>query len=344
MIALVVLFLLGLLASALFSGFENGMIQVRQARLDHAVSEGSSSAAKMKFFLDNPAKMLGCILLGNVLANVFTAIFFDELVRALIERAGIDWLADETASEQTLAITSFLVTTSLTLLMLIFGEVTPKVWFRQAPFRRCRIAVWPVFLFFKFSTHVVALLSAITMFIQRKVLRERDGSDLPASQMREDLGHMLQESEEAGLLSPSIRDMMQTALDLPNRTARSIMVPRSAVTCVSARATLASAAEQALQAGCARLPVVTTEGEWIGIFSLYDVLFRVSRERWKEESVTRWMRPLTQVQPNTPLRDILQIANRNRSPLMVVIGYTSEPLGIVTTHDVTSTLFANLEN
>ena len=123
---------IGIALSALFAGFENGMVSIRKARLDHAVEQGSWTAKLIKRMLDNPSSMLATVLLGTNLAHCMTAIYFSKLFHA------------DTLWKQCLTVAA------LTLIMLIFAEITPKIWFRQRPYERCKATVLPVYAFFLF--------------------------------------------------------------------------------------------------------------------------------------------------------------------------------------------------
>jgi CBS domain containing-hemolysin-like protein len=333
MILLAILVFAGLLASACFSGFENGMIQVRQARLDTAVESGSGGARLIKFFLERPAVMLSTILLGNNLSNCFTAIFFDEFVR----------LAIEPLPKVEPLVASAVASAALTVVVLIFGEVTPKVWFRQRPFYRCQIFVYPIFAFYKLTAWVVSLLSWLTQQLDR--LSEQGPHESgKTGHLREEFRHLLIESETDGLIEPDVRQLLDDGLDFHRYVVSDIMLPRAQVRAVTAGTGLSAAVAYASEHGLSRLPVARDDDgtEWAGVFSVYDAIFRVPRDRWDACTVLDVIRPMTTIHAAAPINAVMTLSRANKSPLLVVVDERGAQRGVVTTQDMAALLFGKV--
>ena len=105
-----------LLVSAFFSGSETGMMALNRYRLRHQrkKSAGARRAAKL---LEKPDKLIGLILIGNNSVNILAAIIANMLAIIYVCEAAAPWVA----------------TASLTILVLVFSEVTPKTIASQNP-------------------------------------------------------------------------------------------------------------------------------------------------------------------------------------------------------------------
>lgn len=332
MVILLLLTIIGIFISACFSGFENGMLRVRRARLKRAVDQGSRTAERMAFFLERPALMLGTILLGNNLANCFTAIFFDEWVQRVFA----------TQSARDPLLTSIVASAVLTLVILIFGEVTPKVWFRQHPFYRCQRFVYPIFAFYRATAHIVNGLSTFSFWLERRFAPTMVSSGSSAH-AREDFRLTLLESEEAGTISTDARRLLDDALEFHNHRVSDIMTPRERVRTIPATMDLASAVAFAAEHDVSRLPVRDNEtGQWLAIFSVYDAIFSVNDKRWPHEQVLDHVRPLTTINATAPIDRVLPLARNNDSPLMAVVDDHGHSIGIVTTENVVDPLFRDV--
>ena len=325
---LITLTFLLILASACFSGFENGIIAVRRARLEHAVLQNSTAAGLMQKFLDRPAIMLATILLGNNLCNCFSAILFDEVV------------AGHEASMWVSAAGSAI----LTVLVLVFGEVTPKLWFRQRPYFRCRLLIYPMYLFHLLMYPFIWVLAGATHMVNHLFGDHGDVDVARIKISREEFRILLSESESAELLDPEARQLLHNALEFHDHVVRDVMAPRDQVQCVAADATLAEAVALSRRCNLSRLPV-TRQGSdtWIGIFNVYDAIFSADRGNWDDESVIDFVRPLVNISEHASVNQVMTQSRSTRSPILVVTDNNNHQRGIVTPMDVTYPLVGKLK-
>ncbi len=328
MLILIILTVAFLLASACFSGFENGMMSVRQARLDHAVATGSRSARVMQRFLQQPALMLGTILLGNNLANCFTAIFFDEII----------------GTYQNSMLLSVSCSGVLTVVVLVFGEVTPKVWFRQQPFARCQLLIYPIYIFHWIFFPFIKVLTFVTLAINRIVGREPDTA-VDLNVVRDDFRLMLHESVEAELIDTEAKRLMENALGFHKKKVRDLMTPVEKVISLPGSWTLAEAVEKAKACRLSRFPVYRHDdaSDWMGVFTIYDVLFKVLPDDWHRNTVIDYVRPLPNISEDAPIHQILLRSRILKSPMLTAEDANGRPAGVITVTDVVQPLFGDLQ-
>ena len=198
-----------LLISAFFSGSETGMMSLNRYRLRHQrkKSSGARRAAKL---LATPDRLIGLILIGNNAANILAAIIANMLAILYVGEAAAPWVA----------------TATLTILMLVFSEVTPKTIAAQNPewfaFKASHILkplmmiIWPlVWAVNKLTNGLIKLLGFDPN------ASHDDGLDTEELRSVVDVsGHKISDSHQG---------MLKGILDLENVTVEDIMIPRNEI-------------------------------------------------------------------------------------------------------------------
>jgi Mg2+/Co2+ transporter CorB len=105
----ILLFTLGLLASAVFSAAETAIVSANRTRLSHRAEEGDRAAIRTLRFLDDPRRLFGATLVGNNLATVFVATLATLWFSHRFGEGAVPW-----------------VVLGLTVLLLVVGEIVPK--------------------------------------------------------------------------------------------------------------------------------------------------------------------------------------------------------------------------
>lgn len=329
MIAYLLIFGGCLLGGAVFAGFETGMISIRRARLDHAVKNGSRTAAEIAALLQKPAIMLGTVLLGTNLCYSFAAVYFDELIQLL----GV-------SEPVTLAAPPVLA-----VFILVFGEILPKGWFRQHPLRRCAIFVYPIWLFqrlfFPFVMGIGWISHAFSRLLSSDVSSSAHGQ---TAVMREEFRLLLLESEETGRIDSEARLLLDNALDFHDIRIGDIMTPGEQVQTIEINMTLADAVQLAEKTGFYRFPVAdpAQNGRWIGILSTYDAIFRVDPEKWAETPVFQYLRPAISLSAADRIDLVLPRLRAARAQIAFVTDQQDNQSGVVSARDVITPLFGQL--
>ena len=198
-----------LVLSGFFSGSETALMTLNRYRLRHKADQGHRGAILARRLLDRPDKLIGLILLGNNFVNILAS----SLATVIALKLG---------GEGAIAIAAGL----LTLVILIFSEVTPKTLAALHPELIAYPAAYIYTPLLKLLQPVVWAVNVITNGLLRLL-----GVRLDAQQ-----GHALSQEElrtvvnEAGAMIPErSRDMLLAILDLENATVEDIMIPRNEV-------------------------------------------------------------------------------------------------------------------
>ncbi len=202
------LFLFGLVLSALFSGSETGMYRVSRTRLVLDALGGSRSARALIWLLNRPTIYVATALVGNNLANFLTSFAIVTAVAAIFGESFIAELVGPML---------------LTPMVFVFGELLPKLWFFQAPYRLLGIVKPFLLLSTLIFLPVSSLLALLAMALS--ALTGQAPFRLRMVMARGELTQLLRAGEEAGILHSGQRSLAGQLFDVGNEPAISFAVP-----------------------------------------------------------------------------------------------------------------------
>jgi Mg2+/Co2+ transporter CorB len=198
-----------LVLSGFFSGSETALMTLNRYRLRHRADQGHRGAKLARKLLDQPDKLIGLILLGNNFVNILAS----SLATVIAIKLG---------GEGAIAIAAGI----LTLVILIFSEVTPKTLAALHPEAIAYPAAYVYTVLLKVLQPVVVAVAFITNGLL-KLLGVRTDAAEGSALSREELRTVV---IEAGAMIPErSRDMLVAILDLENAVVEDIMIPRNDV-------------------------------------------------------------------------------------------------------------------
>ena len=123
------------------------------------------------------------------------------------------------------------------------------------------------------------------------------------------------------------------------------MIFKNDVKSLSSDMTIKQAVTYASGMKISRFPVFHPQDpeKWIGIFTLYDAIFRIKESDWENKTIKENIRPLLSVPQESKPNDVLQRSQTARSPMLAVVNQSNEFIGIITANDVLKPLFGDLE-
>ena len=311
----VLLFIL-LLLSAFFSSAETAFLSLDRVRLEHRLREGVPGAHLVSTLLERPHRLLSAILLGNNLVNTGAAAVGTAIAAELITGGGGILAA----------------TITITLLLVLFGEVTPKTMALSHAFAFTRIYAVPLRFWASLNRPIVAMLDALT----RLLIRLFGGEQLtgaPALSAAE-LRTAIRIGAEAGALETEASERMLGALTLEQRQVQEIMVSRMDMVAVPQDQPLIEVAAQLSKVGFQRLPVYAASPEEVTGYIHVSDLNAAHLEGLGDRTARDIMRPAIFQSEHAPIANVLELM-RNRGAYLVMLvdefGVTS---GLVTLEDI----------
>lgn len=204
----ILLFLFGLVLSAFFSGSETGLYRVSRTRLVLDGLSGSRSAKALIWLLNRPTIFVATALVGNNLANFLTSFAIVLAVSSMYGDSSIAELVGPIL---------------LTPIVFVFGELLPKFWFFQAPYRLLNL-VRPMLFAATLLFLPISLLLAL-LGVALRALTGQTPFRLRLAMARGELAQVLRAGEEAGILQAGQRSLAEQLFDAGNELAISFAVP-----------------------------------------------------------------------------------------------------------------------
>lgn len=310
---LILFFLLFL--SAFFSSSETALMSLNRYRLRHLEQEGHRGAMMASQLLSRPDRLIGLILLGNNFVNI--------LASAIATVIGIKLLGENGIVAATFA---------LTLIVLLFAEVTPKTLAALHPER----VAFPASFILKPLLWILYPLVWFTNSITNRMVRLFGVSPEDAATTAINTEELRVALVEAGSMIPTRhKDMLMSILDLEKVTVNDVMVPRNEIEGLDINTPFADIVKQLSHCGHTRLPVYEdTMDNIVGILHLRKALHLITQDNLTPETLSGIIKNAYFVPEGTPLNTQLINFQRNRRRTGLVVDEYGDLLGLITLEDI----------
>ena len=300
-----------ILISAFFSSSETSMMSLNRYRLKHLKGTGHRGAQRAIRLLQRPDRLIGLILIGNNLVNILASAIATVIAIRLFGDAGIA-----------------IATLSLTLVILIFAEITPKTIAALHPERVAFPASAVLVPLQKLLMPLVLAINWLTNGILKLMgFSPDEAGDDAVSQ--EELRTIVTES--ASMIPSRHRRMLVNILDLEQMTVNDIMAPRNEIYGIDIEAPDEAIMRQLKSSAHTRLPIYGDDINQIeGVFHMRNLsrvldAGRLNRQALREEAEAPYFIP-----ENTPLNT--QLLQKKR--LGMVVDEYGDILGLVALEDI----------
>ena len=314
----VVAILILILLSAFFSSAETALTTVNKHRLRALAEEGNRNAQRVLKLIENPAKMLSAILIGNNIVNISASALTTTVTTNVF---GSKFVGVSTGI--------------LTLVVLLFGEITPKSLATLYNEKIALIYIHVVAPLVTLLTPVIWLvdkLSGIIFFILRV---DRDAAN---NQMTEgELRTIVDVSVEDGVIEKEEKSMINNVVDFGDSKAKDVMVPRADMALVSVDATFDEVFEIFNEEHYSRLPVYDDNKDTvIGIVYLKDLFFFQNQNDNKKMafSIRNIMREPFFVYEYQKTSSIMAEMRNRFVSLAIVLDEYATAVGLITIEDL----------
>ena len=309
-----------LLLSAVFSATETAYTSLSFVQLKTLENRRKRSSRVAYKLSQNRDALLTTVLVGNNVVNIS--------VSALVTTFAIEYFSSQAVGY---------ATGLLTLVILIFGEITPK---QLALTHNMKIAVfmaYPIRFISIVLFPVVWLLRQFSSLITRLFASHAE----PAI-TTEGVMHMVDAAEDEGLVDQYESDRMQRAIHFSETQVRTIMTHRTNVFCISDELTIRDAFPSIVKSGFSRVPVFHGSAEnIIGIVLVRDIL-RAQLEKRMDKSISTILRKPIFVPEQMHLDDVFFLFKKDKLQQAIVLDEYGGFSGVVTMEDVAEQLFGEL--
>jgi gliding motility-associated protein GldE len=320
-VSLAVLFLL----SAFFSGSETAYLAVSRAKIRKLAKDGDPRAKVLLHLIEHPNRVIVTILVGNNLVNITAASLATSLAIEAFGSKGIG-----------------IATGVVTLIVLIFGEITPKSYSATNAEKVALFVARPIYLLMKLLAPLVLLLSKFA-----KLLVKSFGGEVKLGPFitEEELKMLVEVGEEVGAIEKEEKEMISGIFEFGDTDVKEIMVPRIDMKCIEAGESIETARKLILETGHSRIPVY--EGSIdniIGILYAKDLLKYLNSKGAKPKSLREIIRPAYFVPETKKLDDLLREFQQNRVQIAIVVDEYGGTAGMVTLEDILEEIVGEIKD
>ena len=307
---LTLLFLL--ILSGVFSGSETALVSISLARAEALFREGRPGATALYRLKTNPARMLITILIGNNVVNIAAS--------AIATVVATEWLGH---------IGPGIAVGVLTILILVFGEITPKSLATRYSERISLVIAPLMYGFMRAIYPLVWVFNRFTNYVQHLSGSERDPIVTEA-----ELITMMEHGEEEGTIEADEREMIERIFILNDLRAADVMTPISRVFSLDGRRTLADILPLVLEAPYSRIPVYgDNPSEIAKVLFVRDLLEAVVAGRTDVTALEIGRAPLF-VPMNQKIDGLLPTLRKSKQHMAVVVDESGYLEGVVTLEDL----------
>ena len=321
------LFVLALLFSAFFSATETAFFALSPLRLKKLESEGDATATEILKVLGDKQRMLITILMGNTLWNVVaTAIATRYLMSYLPGSFLAEWFGP--SQTMTVVVASFV----MTIVLLVFGEITPKTLAIFGAYGYARYTVKPlrlcIFLLYPFSVTVVWLLKTLLPSYADW------NSHLGSSTSMEEIDSYFSLGEEVGIIESDEKEMISSVFEFSDTLVREVMVPRPDILSMPINTDLDELLNFIKEDGHSRYPVYDGDlDRVVGVLYVKDILMKLDEIR-KTYDLFRMLRPPFFVPETKKLDELLREFQKRKQHMALVVDEYGGVSGLVTIEDL----------
>ncbi|MFB1014839.1 MAG: HlyC/CorC family transporter, partial [Alteromonadaceae bacterium] len=301
--------------SAYFSGSETGLMSLNRYRLRHLEQKNHKGAKRVAKLLARPDRLIGLILIGNNLVNIAASAIATIIGLRLFGDMGV-----------------LIATIALTLVILIFAEVTPKTLAALYPEK----VAFPSSILLKFLLKLLFPLVIVVNWITNGILmliginaEQRDQHGLSSEELRTVV------NEAGALLSGRDKDMLVSILELENVSVEDIMIPRSELVGIDVNDDWKKIQKQLTHSYHTRVLLYRDNiDDVVGYIHVKDALKLLSKNQFTKATLLRAVRELYFIPEGTPLNVQLLKFQAAKERLGLVVDEYGDIQGLVTLEDI----------
>lgn len=316
-IAFTVIMFILLMCSAMFSGSEVAFFALTPKQIEKLREEGQEYCFKL---INQPERLLATILISNNFANVGIVTLSSYLVGRVF-----------TSDNQVLV---FLIQVVLvTFLILLFGEILPKLFANKARVKMAKFAARPIYALMVFFTPISSILIKSTSIISNK-LKSKQALSM------DELSKAIELTEENEI--DQEKELLEGIVRFTSINASDIFTPRINIVAMDKESTFNQVKEKIIESGYSRMPVYEENLDSIcGILYVKDLLSHLKKE---EYNWAQHVRPAYFVPENKKINTLLEEFQKKKVHMAIVVDEYGGTSGIVTMEDILEEILGEIND
>ena len=310
-----IIILILLILSGFFSSTETALTTVNRIRMRTLEESGSKAAMYVNKVIEDQGKMLSAILIGNNIVNLYASSMVTTLVTDL-------WGSKVVG----------LATGVLTLLILIFGEITPKTMATLSAdsiaLKNARIIYWLMIVL----TPVIFVINKMSYGVLR--LMKMDPNKKQESITEDELRTIVEVSHEEGVIETEEKKMITNVFDFGDSLAKDIMVPRINKSFTDVEATYEELIEIFREDRFTRIPVYEeTTDNVIGIINMKDLLLLTEEDK-AHFTIRNYLRQPLYTYEFKKVAELMVEMRKTSNNIVIVLDEYGATAGLITLEDM----------
>ncbi|MBW9257579.1 MAG: hemolysin family protein [Candidatus Thiodiazotropha sp. (ex. Lucinisca nassula)] len=309
-----------LVLSGVFSGSETALVSLSMARAEALYKEGRSGAHALYILKKDPSRMLITILIGNNVVNIAAS--------AIATVIATDYFGDSGPG---------IAVGVLTIVILIFGEITPKSLATRFS-ERISLAIAPlIYGFMRLIYPLVWLFLQFTNWVQSST-KAMDDPLITESEVIT----LIEHGEEEGVIDTGEREMIERIFSFNDLKAEDVMTPRRQVFRLDGSRTLRDVLPNILTEGYSRIPVYHDDpDEIVSVIILRDLIGIIAKGELDVELSELGQEPLF-TSAITPIDELIRILKNKSTHLAVVVDEHGAMVGVISLEDMLEELVGEI--
>ncbi|MFH0867849.1 MAG: hemolysin family protein [Candidatus Woesearchaeota archaeon] len=299
--------------SGFFSGSEAALLSLTKLKARHMLDKKKLGAVFVKKLKDDPQRMLATILIGNNLANVAASAIATSIMINLFENYAIG-----------------IATGVMTLLILIFGEITPKSIATQNNEVVSQLVAAPIWYL---SIILAPILNILNKFLN-KFIKLLGIKAQEKAITEEEIISMIKTAEEEGSIKEIEKKMINRIFEFDDINVNEITTPRADMVMIESKSTVSNAMKIVLRKKYSRIPIYEKHKDNIvGIVYIKDLLNYVEGKN-KDMSISKIMKNPYFVPETKKISSLLRQFQKKKENMAMVVDEHGSITGLVTMEDV----------
>ncbi|NMS89121.1 HlyC/CorC family transporter [Clostridioides difficile] len=314
-----------LMGSAFFSASETALMSLSKIRIRYMQDEGVKGAKLVSSLIENPNKLLSSILVGNNVVNIAATSISTSLFIGLMGEKGVA-----------------LATAVMTVLVLIFGEITPKTiaasnsekvsLLVSKPIKAIIFILRPIVWVFNIITSVIFKLFGITNKGAKSFITE------------EELKTMVNVSHEEGVLEMEEREIINNVFEFGDMQAKNAMIQRIDMVAIDMEDSYDEIIQVFKTEKLSRMPVYEeTIDDIVGILNIKDIIF-LSDEEIESFDIKNYMREPFFTYEFKKITQLLEEMKLEKSQMAIVVDEYGGTSGLLTIEDLVEVIVGDIED
>ena len=321
-IGLLVVLLLG---SGFFSASETSLMSLSKIRIRYMEDEGVKGAKLVGSLIEKSSDLLSSILVGNNIVNIAATSVSTSLFINIFGDGGVA-----------------IATAVMTVLVLIFGEITPKTIAANSPEKVAVAVSKPISIMMKITKPIVWIFNLLTGIIFKIMGIENDG--VKPFITEEELKTMVNVSHEEGVLEMEEREIINNVFQFGDMQAKEAMIQRLDMVAIDIEDSYDEIIELFKSEKLSRLPVYKESiDDIVGILNIKDIIF-LSDEEIENFDIKNYIREAFFTYEFKKITQLLEEMKKEKTQMAIVVDEYGGTAGLLTIEDLVEVIVGDIDD